>query len=576
SVQEFLDQVRTVTYDCPDPSFKAELESFLSSSVVDTNERFELLVTQTHYQNCSGQSSKAQSTLQQIINNPAANKKSQYFASATYQLGFTFDVQEDNERCEHYRDALRLSKDNFKDIEMSSTLGLITNCSDSGYTDDSKKLAAYFALLEEYAEAENPRALAHIHNSIGLFFGVRQQHVLAADQYLKAYEMGKDVYRGSNKLSTLISAITSLLSSSQFEKAFEAIEEFAELNKDVNTPLSNFWYYYAKASYYYRSDNIAELGQILPDLAAVLPAVDNPFYRGLYRWLSTVPCLHSDDIACLRRFTEKENSLDESEKPYENYHYNKFLIRANFAVGDVEAASIAFEKNIQQLDEIKENRNGLSEVIGIANLYGQIYVLENEILIVERRKQQAIIAAVVIMVLTLIMLLYVVRKRQIARRSMDPSTQLLNSKSAIDRIVKTDLPSEGNINALAIFDLGNFREVNLKIGSTKGEYVLKSIAKTLKRVTRKNDVLGRFAPEQFILCLKDIEESSAKSFFERVQEALESTFAHEDHGKEISVRSSMSIYITNERFDDIKTVLEEMLLSLSIRPNNLGSGHSDS
>ena len=575
TVNDLLGQVNTVTYDCPDPTHNDKLTSLLLSTPIDTDEHFGLLVVQTHFQICAGQSGIAQDTLQNIISNPKAKKDTQYFASATYQLGFTFDIQEDDQRCRHYKDALRLSKGKFKDIEMSSTLGLITNCSVNEYSDDSKKLAAYFELLEEYTGIGNFRALAHIHNSIGLFFGARQQHVLAADQYLKAHELGKDVYTGSNRLAILISAITSLLNSSQFEKALIAIDDFRKINAEVDTPISNFWYYYAMASYYQRIENIEELERVLPILASILPKVDNVLHRGLYRWHSVIPCFYNKDKACLKAFIRYENSLEASEKPYANYHYTKFLIRANLAVGDIDTARIAFERNVERLDEIQANRNTLIEVIGIANLYGQIFGLEQEILNVERGKRQLIIAALSILSILLLVLVYILRRKQLVRSSIDPSTQLFNSKYAIERIVSTELPSEGNINALAIFDLGNFREVNLKIGSTKGDYVLKSIAKTLTKVTRKNDVLGRFAPEQFILCLKDIEESTAKSFFERVQEALESTFENEEHGKEISVRSSMSIYITNERFVDINTILEEMLLSLSIRPSNLGAGSSD-
>jgi diguanylate cyclase (GGDEF)-like protein len=241
------------------------------------------------------------------------------------------------------------------------------------------------------------------------------------------------------------------------------------------------------------------------------------------------------------------------------------LVRAYFALGDLESASEAYEDSVRKLDQIKENHDGMSKVMGVANLYGQIYVLENKILVAERRKQQLTVGLSVFVLLTLSGLAYVIRKRHVARMSLDPITQLLNSKTSINEIGKVLPPSKGKTNALAIFDLGNFREVNRQVGSTKGDYVLQKIASTLTKVTRDNDILGRFAPEQFILCLTDIEESSAKSFFERVQQALERTFIDGQHGANISIRSSMSIYITNEKFDDLHRVLDDMLLSLSLK-----------
>ncbi|WP_371194881.1 GGDEF domain-containing protein [Glaciecola sp. SC05] len=566
-LDSFLSQVKTVTYDCPNPAFREQLNQFLTSENLSESHRFQLLVNQTHYQNCNGENNQAQDTLKAIISDPKADKSTEYFASATYQLGFTYDVQERDERCIHYGDALRLSEGKFVDIEMSATLGLITNCPQSGYSNDSERLAAYFALVEKYAESGNFRALAHIHNSIGLFFGAREQHVLAADQYLKAHEMGQNVYTGSNRLSILISAITSLLGSGQYDRAYEAIEDFALINQEVGTPLTDFWYYYAKSGYYYRTNKIAELEKTLPLLAEILPKVDTRFYRGLYRWYSAVPCLYHKDLVCLKAFVDIENKLSDAEKPYASYDYHKFLVRSNMAIGDLQAANMAFENSIQRLDDIKQNQDGLARVIGIANLYSQIYVLENKIILAERRKEQITVGAILLLVLVVVVIAYFIRKRRIALLSIDPVTKLLNSKTAVHDIAKLDLPSEGKINALAIFDLGNFREVNRQVGSTKGDYVLQKIASTLTKVTRNNDILGRFAPEQFILCLRDIEEGSAKSFFERVQEALENTFLDDQHGVDISVRSSMSIYITNEKFNDLHTILDDMLLSLSIKPS---------
>ncbi|MFC4702062.1 GGDEF domain-containing protein [Glaciecola siphonariae] len=564
-IDDFLSELKTVTYDCPNPVHLPKLDEILDSNDLSTTERFRLLVNKTHFQNCNGQFDQAQATLKDIINHPQADESSEYFASATYQLGFTYDVQENNERCVHYAKAYSLSRDKFEDIEMSSALGLITNCKDSGYSNDSERIAAYFALIEQYASSENKRALAHIHNSVGLFFGKREQHVLAAEQYLKAHEMGKDVYTGSNRLSILISAITSLFGSGQFERAYQAIEEFGEINQDVGTPLTNFWYHYVKAGYYYRVNDIDSLETTLPLLKSSLDKINGKFYQSLYNWYSAVPCLERKNLVCLQNFVDAESKIDQASKQYDTYDYYKFLVRAYFALGDLDAASEAYEKSLKKLDQIKQNHDGFSKIMSVANLYGKIYVLENEIVAAERRKARLLIGAVIVVFLGVIALAIILRKRHIARMSLDPSTQLLNSKTAVTEILKVMPPSKGKINALAIFDLGNFREVNRQIGSTKGDYVLQKIASTLSKVTRSNDILGRFAPEQFILCLTDIEEDSAKSFFERVQQALEATFIDAQHGVDISIRSSMSIYITGEKFNDLNRILDDMLLSLSIK-----------
>ena len=93
---------------------------------------------------------------------------------------------------------------------------------------------------------------------------------------------------------------------------------------------------------------------------------------------------------------------------------------------------------------------------------------------------------------------------------------------------------------------------------------MQQIAATLKDVTRSTDILGRFAPEQFILCLPDIEEQTAKSFFERIREALENTDLGEDANQSISVRSAISIYIATAAFDDLDEILDDMTRSFEL------------
>ena len=564
-VDEFIQNIGVVTYDCPDNQFKEQLDSYLLSDEISQQQRFKLLTRKSHYQNCNGQSEQAQISLKSLISNPLVDEDSEYYASAVYQIGFTYDMKEMNERCGYYSDALSLAKGRFEDIELSSTLGLLVNgCPNSGYTDDSQVLAALFATLERYAQSNNERALAHIHNGLGLFFGTQFQQVLAADQFLRAYEMGSTVYTGSNRLSILISAISSLLATGQYDRAAEALIEFERVNSEINTPLTNFWYYLGKSGYHYRVGELEKLEASLVPFGELVARFNNDHYNGIFRWYSAVPCLASEDIECLQRFVEAEGSLGVPQKSYASYDYYKFMMRTYFLLGDIDDANSAFELIVRRLDTLRQNEERFTKMLGVANLYTQIYVLENKITTQELRRKQMLIGLFISVVCFILVIGFFLRKRHIARMSLDPVTQLLNSKTAIARISRVEKPSQNKTNALAIFDLGNFREVNRQVGSTKGDYVLQTIANTFSKVTRDKDILGRFAPEQFILCLTDIDEASAKSFFERVQEALQNTLLEGQHGVTMSIRSSMSIYISNENFSDLNAILDDMLLSLSL------------
>ena len=122
-----------------------------------------------------------------------------------------------------------------------------------------------FNVLERYSGVGSPGELAHIHNSIGLLYGSLGQHSLAAEQYLKAHEMGLQVYEGSNKLSILISAIVSLLSSGQTDEAYQRILEYGQLNSTIDTPLTNYHYQYALSFYYRKTRNYEQLAFTLAD-----------------------------------------------------------------------------------------------------------------------------------------------------------------------------------------------------------------------------------------------------------------------------------------------------------------------
>jgi diguanylate cyclase (GGDEF)-like protein len=559
SVDEFIENIGVVTYDCPDSQYEDQLDQYLLSDDISPQQRFQLITKKTHFQNCEGQSQKAQEALKALVADPSVDKDSKYYASAIYQIGFTYDTREMNERCEYYSDALKLSLGRFDDIELSSTLGLLVNkCDNSGYTDQSQVVAALFATIERYSQTDNKRALAHIHNSVGLFFGKQFQQVLAAEQFLKAYEMGSEVYTGSNRLTGLISAISALFGSGQYDRAKDAIEEFAKVNNEVNTPITNFWYYFAKSGYHYRVGEIEELEATLIPFGDIVRRINVKYYNDLYRWYSAVPCLERKDLDCLRSYVAEEGSLGVPQKVYASYEYYKFMMRSYLLLGDVEGAAEAFELIVRRLDTIRQNEERFTKTLGVANLYSQIFVLENKILVEERRRNLVVGAAILSLLIFALVVGFYVRKRHIARMSLDPVTQLLNSKTAIARISRVEKPSQDKTNALAIFDLGNFREVNRQVGSTKGDYVLQTIATTFSKVTRDRDILGRFAPEQFILCLTDIDEASAKSFFERVQEALQNTLLEGQHGATMSIRSSMSIYISNEDFSDLNTILDEI------------------
>lgn len=567
-VDEFIERTKTVTYDCPNPDDFAGLENYLTSNNLTQSQKFALLVEKSHFLICDGKASDAQRLLFEITRWDDIDKQSYFYASAIYQIGFTYDLKEQPQRCEYYEQAQSLATERHSDIYLSATLGLITNCRMD--LSVGERLGMMFNVLERYSKTNNYQALAHIHNSIGLIYGDLQQHVLAAEQYLKAHEMGLKVYTGSNQLTILISAISSLLASGQYERALEAINEFGRINRDVDTPLTNYFYYHALTGYYYRIGDIENLKAELPALERAVEPLSNPIYKAMVMWYQVVPCVYKGDQECVADYVQSLESVLPAVRRHleSNLDYLKLMVDMQMVLRDWEQAEKAFDKYASRSSANNKHSQSSASILGVANLYSRIYSLESEIERTRRIKRTIVGVGIAVFLLFTLTITYYLRKKHQAKLTIDPATGLLNSDVAVSRIQRVQAPEKGKANALALLDLSNFRELNMAVGLAKGNEVLRDISKTLQKVTRDTDILGRYGPEQFLLCLPNIEEQSAMHFFDRLQRELDETRMGPPSNDRINVRSSMSIFIATERLSDMQSVLDELLLSINIKSDH--------
>ena len=140
----------------------------------------------------------------------------------------------------------------------------------------------------------------------------------------------------------------------------------------------------------------------------------------------------------------------------------------------------------------------------------------------------------------------------------DSLTGLLNEQSVLAEIKRVKKPIDGKVNALAVFDMVNFTEVNTQFGYWTGDELLKRVALCLTQIIRERDIIGRLGAGQFIVCLKNIDDQTAKELFERIQNVLADIAFDSESGEKINVNSCTSMYLALDRFDDIEQVLEDM------------------
>lgn len=79
-----------------------------------------------------------------------------------------------------------------------------------------------------------------------------------------------------------------------------------------------------------------------------------------------------------------------------------------------------------------------------------------------------------------------------------------------------------NQTSLAVYmiDVDYFKNYNDHYGHLKGDYILKTLVRTIQQILPENGFLARYGGEEFAVLLADISWQEAKAFAEQLYEAL--------------------------------------------------------
>ncbi|MBI4177940.1 diguanylate cyclase [bacterium] len=119
----------------------------------------------------------------------------------------------------------------------------------------------------------------------------------------------------------------------------------------------------------------------------------------------------------------------------------------------------------------------------------------------------------------------------------------------LDRILESP-PGVGL--ALVMLDIDHFKKVNDTYGHPEGDFILVSVAETLRqtlrtadirRAARDPDILGRYGGEEFIALLRNVDRAGAQIAAEKMRRAIEdAAFAGEKHRHRITVSLGVCPY----------------------------------
>ena len=110
----------------------------------------------------------------------------------------------------------------------------------------------------------------------------------------------------------------------------------------------------------------------------------------------------------------------------------------------------------------------------------------------------------------------------------DPLTTLSNRRDFYDIIVKEAIRFERNLKPFSIVmsDIDNFKIYNDTYGHECGDFILVSIANIFRTELRKQDSVGRWGGEEFILLLPNTNAQGAYNVTEKLRKKIDETILH--------------------------------------------------
>lgn len=161
------------------------------------------------------------------------------------------------------------------------------------------------------------------------------------------------------------------------------------------------------------------------------------------------------------------------------------------------------------------------------------------------------------------------KKNEVIEITNGERDQLTNtySKEMIESFVREymTIMDEEEVCAYVFLDVDDFKKTNDKYGYKIGDTILQGVAKILGSSFRKQDYIGRFGSDSFVLFIKDI--VSAEIAVER----LGVFYRQLESNKNINVTCSMGITIV-QGYKSYETILKEAMVGLcTAKKTNRGS-----
>ncbi|WP_449246097.1 GGDEF domain-containing protein [Desulfarculus baarsii] len=137
----------------------------------------------------------------------------------------------------------------------------------------------------------------------------------------------------------------------------------------------------------------------------------------------------------------------------------------------------------------------------------------------------------------------------------DPLTKVWNKRALAQRLAEALEKHDPLVVCLIVFDIDFFKSINDNFGHRAGDKALESIAAHAARTLRRDDDLFRYAGDEFVILMTNIDLKTAHAVAERVRAAAEKIrFTYAGKGE---IRLTLSLGLANGRQGDSAASLFE-------------------
>ncbi|MFQ5936273.1 MAG: GGDEF domain-containing protein [Acidiferrobacterales bacterium] len=109
--------------------------------------------------------------------------------------------------------------------------------------------------------------------------------------------------------------------------------------------------------------------------------------------------------------------------------------------------------------------------------------------------------------------------------------------------------------SLIIFDIDHFKVVNDTHGHPAGDFVLKELARLVRKMLRTADVFARYGGEEFALLMRDIDEAGALVLAQRIRQQVKQ-HSFEVKGSSISLTVSLGISALSDEMESADDLIQ--------------------